>query len=308
MKKIIAISIILFFAIPASNAQEKQICITVDDLPTVLYYIAENNFKLALTKGFIKQFTLNNIPAIGFVNENKLYRNTKPDPSAIDLVELWLKSGLELGNHTYSHVNYHRVSFEEYTNDIIKGEVIIRGLANKYHRELKYFRHPYLMSGKTKQGADSLRNFLVKQNYTEAPVTIDNEDYLFAKPYEKAFLKDDILEMTSIGTAYLEFTKEKLAYYENISLNIFHRHIPQIFLIHANKLNLDYLDELLKLFKENDYSFVSLSKVLEDKAYSTSINKFGDWGISWLERWAMSKGNAGYLFKLDPPIPAFIKN
>ena len=94
--------------------------------------------------------------------------------------------------------------------------------------------------------------------------------------------------------------------YENVSVALFDRNMNHTLLLHANLLNADYLDEMVEIFQKHNYHFVSQTDVLEDKAYQTEITKYGPWGISWLDRWALSLGKA-YVIKNDPQVPDFIK-
>ena len=123
MKKI-AILILVLFAF-LSNAQEKKLCITVNDLPAVTGGVSDYEFRLQITNDLISTFKEYNTSAIGYVNERKVYRSGIPDASEVKLLELWMQNGLELGNHTFSHPNYHKVPFDQYTENILKGEKII---------------------------------------------------------------------------------------------------------------------------------------------------------------------------------------
>lgn len=288
-------------------AQEKKVCFTIDDLPVVNYGINEDTYLQAITRDLITTFDTYDIPAIGFVNEGKLYSNGVLKTKRVELLEMWLKSGYELGNHTFSHPNYHQVGYASYTNDILQGETISRPLLKEYGQQLKYFRHPYLRVGQTKGAHDSLTFFLNKHSYTEAPVTIDNDDYLFAKAYHEVRLKSDNAMMQQIGQEYITYMEEKLNYFESISDSLFGRNIRHILLLHANKLNADYLDELAEMYLANGYRFISLSEALEDEAYRHPITHYGDWGISWLDRWALSQGKQGQFFADDPPSPQYIR-
>lgn len=290
------------------NAQTKKLCITVDDLPVVSYGISQAGYKLTITKQIVDTLKKHRIPAIGYVNEQKLYDGEAIDSSQVKLIAYWLAGGMELGNHTYSHMNYHRVSFPDFTEDIRRGEKITRVLSQKYGTDLKFFRHPYLKAGETKERADSLQYFLAREGYKEAPVTIDSEDYIFAAAYSKAYEKNDDTRMKEIGEAYLSFTKQKLAYYENLTSELFQREISHILLLHANKLNADYLADLINLFKTEGYEFVSQGEALEDAAYREPVTSFGDWGISWIERWALSKHIGKDLLRENPKPPVGILN
>ena len=213
-----------------------------------------------------------------------------------------------MGNHTYAHLNYHRTSYEAYTQNILKGEQITRLLTEKYQSELRFFRHPYLRVGQTAERHDSLTQFLNTHGYTEAPVSIDNADYLFAKAYFIAYKRSDKELMKRIGKDYIDYMERKLHYFERSADTLFQRPIKHILLLHANLINADYLGELARMFQKNGYKFISQEEALKDPAYATPITAkgYGDWGISWLDRWALSQGKKGAFFKDDPRVPDYI--
>ncbi|MEM8887585.1 MAG: polysaccharide deacetylase family protein, partial [Bacteroidota bacterium] len=106
------------------SAQEKEICVSVDDLPFVGYGVNDPASLRKMTNQLLESFITHEVPAIGFVNEKKLYvsKRNKLKASQVDLLKVWLNNGFELGNHTYSHFSYHHTPFATYTEDIIKGE------------------------------------------------------------------------------------------------------------------------------------------------------------------------------------------
>lgn len=301
------LALLFCFIISVAQAQDKKICITVDDLPTVTYGIDASVFSKEITVDLINTFNKYDIPAIGYVNEGKLYQDGKLDSSKVQLLEIWLENGYDLGNHTYSHSNYHEVSFEKFTNDVIKGEQITSALAEKYGKEYNYFRHPYLRMGLRQSHADSLKTFLHQHGYTEAPVTIDNEDYVFALAYHRAYEDGNSLLMKKVGSAYVNYMEEKLLYFEKQSQKLFERNINQILLTHASLLNAHYMDDLADMYQENGYEFVSQREVFEDEAYDHPVTSYGNWGISWIDRWALSEGKRGDFFKGDPATPDFVR-
>lgn len=300
-------TLIFSLLISTSFAQDKTMCITVDDLPVVSYGINDPEFHRQVTRDLIQTFDDYDIPAIGYVNEFKLYRDGQLDSNQVELLEFWLKNGYELGNHTFSHKNYHRVPFEEFAEDATKGEKISRELSRKHDLPYRYFRHPYLRLGLSQSHADSLRQFLKELDYTEAPVTIDNEDYLFAQAYHRAFENNDQPLMQKIGEAYLEYMTDKLLFYEASSENLFGRNIAQTLLVHASLLNAHYLDDLAQIYQEHGYRFISQEEVLKDPAYQKPFTRYGDWGISWIDRWALTEGVNREFFEGDPATPEFIK-
>ncbi len=291
-----------------TQAQTKKICMTVDDLPIVPYGVSSSETQFDILKKLLDTFEKYDVPAIGYVNEGKLYPDKRIDSAKYKLLEMWPANGFELGNHTFSHGSYHRLLFEDFTNDILKGEQLTRPLLKKYGLELKYFRHPFLHTGNTKASTDSLNQFLIDHNYIVAPVTIDNDDYLFAQAYGRAYQKGDSSLMKKIGESYIEHSEEKLKYYEKLTTTLFDRDMSQIMLTHANQLNADYMDKLLEMLKKYGYTFVSQSEALKDDAYNEPITKFSNWGISWLEKWVLSRGQNLDILKDSPDVPSYITN
>ena len=194
VKKLFLISFsISCLTIALSLERKKQICFTIDDLPLVTYGIRDTLYQEAVLNKLIRSLKKHEIPAIGFVNENKLYSGKKIDQFQVRQLLKWIDHGLEIGNHTFSHPDYNKVSLNKFTEDILKGEIITKEILSERGKSIKYFRHPMLHMGNTKSKADSLNDFLEKHNYIVAPVTIDNDDYLFAVAYHRAFKKKEIM-------------------------------------------------------------------------------------------------------------------
>lgn len=304
--KIFAVITLCMFGL-VSFGQQKQVCFSFDDLPVVGYGIKDSTYQKNLFNKIVFSLKSNHIPAIGFVNEQKLHNKAGVIQYQVDLLKNWVASGLELGNHTYSHPDYNTVSFQDYTNDLLRGEPLLKQILNEQGKQLKYFRHPFLHVGNTKAKADSLADFLVEHNYTVAAVTIDNEDYLFAVAYKRTKEKNDTALMHKIGHDYITYMEKKLKYFEMQSDRLFGRNISQVLLMHTSALNSDYLDSLIALYQANNYAFVSMDDALKDPVYQTAITVYGNWGISWIDKWALSAGEKGEFFKEDPVTPGYIK-
>ena len=304
--KSILVAIFLFSA-AASFGQKKKVCFSIDDLPLVTYGIDDPAYQKTLMDKLIASLKRNKIPAIGFVNESKLYKNNIVVPAQVKLLNQWVDGGLELGNHTYAHPDYNSLSFIEFSQDVLKGESVTKEILRRKGLSLNYFRHPFLHVGNSQEKSDSLDSFLSEHGYTVAPVTIDNEDYVFALAYKRAADKKDFALMKRIGSDYIVYMENKLKYFEKQAFLLFGREINQVLLLHASLLNADHMDSLAKMFLKNNYGFVTMEKALEDPAYKTSITVYGNWGISWIDRWALSQGKKGDFFRGEPVTPDYIK-
>jgi peptidoglycan/xylan/chitin deacetylase (PgdA/CDA1 family) len=304
--KILAFVILIFPGL-LSFGQKKKVCFSFDDLPVVSYCITDTSFQKNLFDKLILSLVNNRIPAIGFVNETKLFNNQIIIPFQVKLLKTWINDGLDLGNHTFSHPDYNTKSFHDFTQDILQGETVTKEILSSKNKSIKYFRHPFLHTGNTKVKSDSLSNFLSDHKYIVAPVTIDNEDYLFALAYKRAKVNNDSHTLIKIGHDYIDYMEKKLRYYEKQVQILFGRDINQILLLHANSLNSEYVDSLAFMFRRHNYDFASMDEVLKDEVYKLNITVYGDWGISWIDKWALSQGKTGSFFKDEPVTPDYIK-
>ena len=300
---VLLISLVSPFSISAQKSG-RSIAITIDDLPVVSTRPDLKN-RQEITRKLLAHITKAKVPAIGFVNENKLYTGNKRDEAQIDLLRAWLNAGLELGNHTYSHMSLHDNSLEDYEANILKGEIITKELLEAKKMKMRYFRHPYLWTGLSLEIKSDLSDFLIEHNYTIAPVTIDNSDWIFASAYDKSFDKGDKKLMRQVGEAYVPYMKAKMDYWERQSVKLFDREIKQILLLHANFINSDYFDDIAKMLKTRGYKFVTLEDALEDEAYRLPDTFIKRNGISWLHRWAIEKGK-GNILPDEPRVPEFV--
>ena len=283
----------------------REVAITIDDLP-VASFTKDINFYQQLTNNLLAKVKKFNVPAIGFVNEGKLHEGDSLVTERVNLLSQWLDEGFDLGNHTYSHRSLNQIPAKDYIEDVLKGEEVIRKLMTDVGKELTYFRHPFLHTGRSIETRDLLNKFLEEHNYKVAPVTIDNSEWIFARGYEKAFIEGDSIMIKKIADEYIPYMESKFEHYEFISRELFGREIKQVLLIHANKINADCFDKLAEMIIKRGYKFIPLKEALKDDAYNSSDTFFGAGGISWLHRWALTERKNKDIFKTDLPAPEFV--
>ena len=304
MKSIL--TLLFIFLTTYTIAQQKMVAITIDDLPFVRMNLFSDKELIQKTDNLLTALEKQNAPATGFVNLSKVYKSGELDSVRFNLLRQWLHKGFDLGNHTFSHPDYNYVSYNCFINDIEKNEPILNSLLAKYHKSMPYFRHPYLHRGNNIAKADSLEEYLLNRNYVEAPVTIDNAEWIFAAAYDSVLKTHNKSSINRVGKEFISYMESKVKYYEGQSDKLFGRNISQILLIHANSLNSDYMDELLLIFVKNGYSFVNLETALKDELYKTEDHFYKNGGISWLDRWAITQGKSRDFFQGEPVCPESI--
>lgn len=290
--------------VTAAIAPTRTMAVTIDDLP---YMNAARGPYLAsarpATDAILGALARHRAPAVAFVNENKLTGD--PDQAALrGLLERWAAAGHLLGNHTYSHPDANGLSAEAFIADIAKGETVTLAVMAPQRPYRKYFRHPMTHTGDTPEKKAAIERFLASRDYTIAPHTIENSDFLFNVAYVGA--RDDAARRQRVRDAYLAYTLDVTAFAERMAAQVFGRDdVPQTLLIHSNDLHADLLDPLLGALVARGYRFVTLDTAMADPAYRTPDTYVGRHGPTWLFRWSRSLGQT-VSFVGDPEPPAWI--
>jgi peptidoglycan/xylan/chitin deacetylase (PgdA/CDA1 family) len=229
---------------PAADKPDRQVAITIDDLPAG----AANSLPAAtiteMTTKLLGTLRDQKIPVVGFVNEKKLYKPGEVD-QRINALRMWLDYGFELGNHTFSHASLNRVGLQAWEDDIVQGESVTRLLLDEHKMKLRYFRHPYLDTGRDLETRRHAEAFLVARGYRIAPVTLDAWDWMYAGVYDDAKKRSDITLQDELAKSYLSYSDEVFAYSEKLSKQVVGYEPKQILLLHANQLEADHIGELL---------------------------------------------------------------
>lgn len=311
MRKVIPLIVIILFSLMAvahlsidaedepNFKRQREIAITFDDLPASYGDLPR---MMEVTKKLVPSIKSNQVPAIGFVNEAKLYVEDKENGRAVALLRAWLDAGFELGNHTYSHIYIDQATLDEYKQNVILGERITKRLLAERGKPLRFFRHTQLRTGPTESYRQALNQFLSERGYTVAPVTIDNQDFMFAVVYGDAKMRGDKTTMKRVGDAYIPYMESVFEFFEKLSRDFLGYEVKQTLLLHANDLNADYFADLVAMMKRRGYRFITLEEALKDQAYSLPEAQ-STRGLSWIHRWMMAKGLA---MKPEPAEPALI--
>lgn len=284
----------------------RRIALTYDDLPVNAFRPDERTMR-EVTRELVSGLVRNGVPAIGFVNEGKLYQEGELRKTRVGFLEAWVEAGLELGNHSFSHPDLHNTPLEAYERDVLRGEEVTRRVLAAAGMRPRFFRHPFLHTGRDIETRDAFTRFLHAHGYRVAPVTIDNQEWIFARAYDHALARAEPALAGRIVEAYLAYMQDVLAYYERQSRAILGYEVAQVMLLHANRLNAATTDRLVRIVRGRGYEIVPLERALEDPAYGHADEYAGAGGITWLHRWALTDGRRGDFFAGEPEVPAFVQ-
>jgi len=273
----------------------RTVAVTFDDLPGPPGSLAGDDVATLreTTRKLLAAFRAHRVPVVGFVNEGKLHAPSGA-PADVDartaVLEMWTQAGLELGNHTFSHRSFNTTPLEEFQADVVEGEAVTRRLLEARGRKLRYFRHPFLHVGLELPKRHALEAFLHERGYTVAPVTIDNDEWVFAAVYADALRRGDAVRAARVGEDYLRYMDTVFGFVEQLSRTVVGREVRQVLLLHANALNADWFSRLAEGMEDRGYVFINLEDALEDEAYGLPDHYVGRWGLSWLHHWEITAG------------------
>lgn len=301
---LIAFVAAVLFATPVP-AQTRTVAVTFDDLPYQAPEAAlcDPERARALTRDLIAVLEPLDTHGVVFVNEGKVC-DAQRAVLLPEILNLWLDAGFEVGNHTFSHINIHENPVEAYLADVDRGAETSRAVLAARGQRLRWFRHPYLYTGETREKHDAIAAGLTARGYDIAPVTVDNVDWMFADVYRKAERIGDPALMARVGAAYVAYMSTVLDFFEPYSTEITGGREPaQVLLLHASTLNRDFYPRIHALYLARGYRFVPLGEALADPVYGHADTYVRANGISWLHRWTRTDGRP---IRWEPEPPEWI--
>jgi peptidoglycan/xylan/chitin deacetylase (PgdA/CDA1 family) len=288
----------------AAPASAGSVALTFDDLPVFgpFYTPAQGEDVTTRLLGGLKR---KHLRAIGFVNEIQLDNNYRD--ARIAILKQWVDAGMELGNHSYSHLSLTHTAVDAYIADVAKGETVTRTLLAARGRKEAWYRYPYLETGTTVADRQKFEGWLTSHGYRVAPVSMENSDWEFAEPYADALARGDGTKAAHIRTAYLDFTSRIVPWYRAAAFQLLGREPAFVMLLHASRLNADSIDQLAEILSKNGLRSVSLEQAMKDPAYRIADTYVGPDGDGWLTRWSLTLHKDlpyGVLPRIPPDIVA----
>src|SRR6266404_6398737 len=231
---------------------DRIVAITFDDLPAAGAKNPDEDAAMttdvirAINTSILRVLSAHHVPATAFVNERGIAEY--PDASARrQVLAEWTAAGMDLGNHTYSHADLDGVPVEEFETEIEKGEASIQPLMREAGKKLVYFRFPMNHTGGVPAKREAIARFLAGRGYKAAISTIENEDYEFERAFRVMLTRGDTGKAKRLRAEYLRYTASEIEYYAALHRQVFGRETAHVMLLHANRLNAELLDDVLRL-------------------------------------------------------------
>ena len=253
----------LLCAVAAAEPKLK-VALTFDDLPlngTLPLGAKQSDF----ARDTIKVLKKHRIPpSYGFINANKLER----DPDGAKALQIWVKGGHPLANHTYTHLDLTKNSVEDFQREILHNEPALSLLMPEGGKhDWRWFRYPYLHEGDTLEKRRAVRAFLASSGYRIAQTTIDFEDYLWNSAHARCWLRKDEESLKWLRESYRTAAREFIRLDIENSRAVFGRDIHHVMLLHLGSFSSHILPDLFEILDEEGFDIVTLEEAQKDSAY-----------------------------------------
>lgn len=259
------------------RAQTYEVAITVDDVPWTAPAAASRDAVLDGTDRILAALAERGVTATGFVVCHGM--GLHPEATA-----RWLAAGMELANHSATHRDLNMTPLGGWLADVRTCHDDLTALVGR----VRYFRYPMLHQGPDARRYDAAAAVLADLAERNAPVTIDNSEWVLSGPYARAAAADDKSEMARMGRLYLDHMVEAARHARAVARERFGREVRQVLLLHASRLNADWLGPLLDALGAEGARLVPLERALADPIYQRDDAYRGPQGLSWLYRVAPS--------------------
>jgi peptidoglycan/xylan/chitin deacetylase (PgdA/CDA1 family) len=263
----------------------RPLLVTVDDLPLALGSLhPEPDERERITRDLLAALERHGIPAVGLVT----WRNVG-GPQGLELLRLWVEAGHELGNHSYAHPDYTRTGIDEYVADVERCRTELARFLESYGKSVRFFRFPMLHEGDTPHKLRAMRDYLERTGQRNLPVTLDNQDWSYERPWVSARRAGDERALRDVGEDYLAALRISIRHHERTGDKLFGRELPQILLLHANEVGAAHWDRLFAWLKATGHRFVTVDELLADPVFAEPHDFVGPAGYGLWDRLASER-------------------
>jgi peptidoglycan/xylan/chitin deacetylase (PgdA/CDA1 family) len=267
-------------AVPAPSPGPTRMAITVDDLPAhgeLLPGVSRTD----IARGVLRALKNNGVrQAYAFANG----ADVADEPELIEVPRMWLKAGYPVGNHTFSHKNLNEISSDAYVDDIARMDRLLQTLSpvSPVVERRRVFRYPFLEEGGTLEKRNAVRKYLFDNQYRIAQVTIDYNDWAWNDAYIRCTMQHDQTSIAWLKDHVGEDAARSVRESNTLARLLFGRDIPHVLLLHVSAFNAVMLDTILKDFRANGATFITLDEAFTDPIYEIDPKHAYEGGRSFL--------------------------
>ena len=253
----VAALLVLCGSAPARHHPE--IAVTIDDLP-VHAPCPPGVTPLQVNREMIAALKAAHVPVTGFVNGV----NVK-DADSMEALREWRAAGFILGNHTWSHPHLGDLTLKQFETELTGNEPVLRKLGGK--SDWRWFRYPFLDEGKDEAQRIAARQVLAKHGYRVADVSTGFSDWAWTPAYARCKAKHDAGGVAELERLYLAAVTQSIDVDREMARLLYGRDIPYVLLMHVSAMSAHMMPQVLRIYREAGYRFVSLAQAERNFAY-----------------------------------------
>ncbi len=243
-------------------ARHPVVALTFDDLPAG-GGLPPNDTRTRIAATLAAELRAHRLKGVyGFVNGV----DVAGDEDEQEALRAWVRAGMHLGNHTWSHPSLTDVTAEAFEQEIARNEPVLTQYAEG--RDWRWFRYPYLCEGDTLDKRRAVRGWLKEHGYRIAQVTLNFNDDDWDDAYGRCVAKKDNAAIGWLRQSYLENAAEFIRVGREEQLIAFGHEIPNVLLLHETPFTAAMLPELLQLMDRQGFRYRELAKVERNSAYA----------------------------------------
>ncbi len=184
-------------------------------------------------------------------------------------LELWIKAGMRLGSHTWSHPALDDVTTSAYEANIAQNAPYVQQYAdaNGKKTDWHWFRYPYLEEGNTAQKHEDVRRWLRAHGYRVAEVTLNFNDDDWGDAYLRCKEQGDTAAIHWLEKSYLANAAADIPVERQREQIAFGHEIPNVLLLHGTEFTTLMLPRLIALLQSEGFRFSTVPKVEHNRAY-----------------------------------------
>ena len=268
----------------SAHAQQPQVAITFDDLPAH-GPLPPGMARPAVVDSLLATMKRENLPPVyGFVNGFRMVKW----PYQVHILDAWHAAGNPLGNHTWSHPEFDKLSVRRYEQNIARNEPTLRRVEpDAEHRH--WFRFPFLEEGNTVAKREALRAWLDAHHYRVAEVSIDFQDYNWNEPYARCSARHDEAAIAHLHDTYLAAAAQSVTVFRGLSQTLYGRDVRYILLMHVGAFDAHMFPELIAQLRAEGFAFTTLEEAEADEAYRFDPQVPTPGGSTFLEQVAATR-------------------
>lgn len=240
-----------------TQAQTRQIAITIDDAPMGqgAYFTGERRGEMMIQR--LRQAGVEQ--ALFFVITGNI------DDEGRTRLDNYVEAGHRLANHSHTHGSANKMPWEEYVADMQTADSVMKTLSGV----VPFYRYPYLHEGKDTTSRDSIRQAINDLHIANGYVTVDTYDWYIHALARDAKREGKKINTSALKTFWVDHMYQCIEFYDSVAVANIGRSPNHVLLLHENDLTGLFIYDLVQKLNMEGWEIIPATS-----AYSDAIAQY----------------------------------